>query len=90
MRVAICSGPGRLCTVIVIASGGGLGTGDAAAGSGYRVTWGPRLWAGEPLFPWVGIPIDHTLVTPGVQVISSEVGEIPGSDHKWQKVVLRF
>lgn len=63
---------------------------DAAAGSGYRVTWGPRLWAGEPLFPWVGIPIDHTLVSPGVQVISSEVGEIPGSDHKWQKVVLRF
>lgn len=63
---------------------------DAAAGAGYRVTWGPRVWSGEPLFPWVGIPIDHTLVSPGVQVLSTEVGELPGSDHKWQKVVLKF
>jgi endonuclease/exonuclease/phosphatase (EEP) superfamily protein YafD len=62
---------------------------DAAAGYGYRVTWGPRL-PREPLLPWLGLPLDHTLVSPQVKVTAADTGETPGSDHRWQRVRLQF
>ena len=62
---------------------------NAAAGYGYRVTWGPRL-PHEPILPWLGIPIDHALVSHDVQVVNVELGETPGSDHRWQRIRLKF
>ncbi len=70
-----------------IAAATGLRNG--AAGNGYHPTWGPRL-PHEPWLPWLGIPIDHTLVSPQVQVTTMEVGAMPGSDHRWQRVKLNF
>ena len=62
---------------------------NAAAGYGYRVTWGPRL-PREPILPWLGIPIDHALVSDVVQVVNVELGETPGSDHRWERIRLKF
>jgi endonuclease/exonuclease/phosphatase (EEP) superfamily protein YafD len=60
---------------------------DSARGFGYVPTWGPRL-PREPWLPWLGIPIDHVLVSPGVDVVEREVGPELGSDHRWVKVKL--
>lgn len=62
---------------------------NAAQGKGYRPTWGPRL-PKEPLLPWVGIPIDHALVSDSVHVEGVELGETPGADHRWQLVRLKL
>lgn len=62
---------------------------NAAAGYGYRVTWGPQLPL-EPLLPWLGIPLDHTLVSPHIKVNAADIGETPGSDHRWQRVRIQF
>ena len=62
---------------------------NGAAGNGYHPSWGPRL-PNEPWLPWLGIPIDHTLVSPQVEVTKLELGEMPGADHRWQRVELRF
>lgn len=62
---------------------------DAAKGWGYQPTWGPRL-PREPLLPWLGIPIDHALVSDRVVVENRRVGEMPGSDHRYQLIKLRF
>lgn len=43
--------------------------------TGLTPTW-PMVWRG-----WMGIPIDHVLVTPQWQVVHSEVGPNLGSDH---------
>lgn len=47
---------------------------DAARGFGYRPTWPAEL-------PWLGIPIDHHVVSDGVVVKSFEVMGPTGSDH---------
>jgi endonuclease/exonuclease/phosphatase (EEP) superfamily protein YafD len=60
---------------------------DSAQGFGYAPTWGPRL-PRDPWLPWLGIPIDHVLVSPGVEVVEREVGPALGSDHRWVKVKL--
>jgi endonuclease/exonuclease/phosphatase (EEP) superfamily protein YafD len=55
---------------------------DSAQGFGYVPTWGPRL-PRESLLPWLGIPIDHVLVSSGVEVADRQIGPALGSDHRW-------
>lgn len=55
---------------------------DSARGFGYSPTWGPRLTK-EPWLPWIGIPIDHILVSKNVRVLMRQVGPPVGSDHLW-------
>jgi endonuclease/exonuclease/phosphatase (EEP) superfamily protein YafD len=62
---------------------------NAGKGRGYHPTWGPGL-PDEPLLPWLGIPIDHALVSDEVLVDDWMVGEMPGSDHRYQRLRLRF
>lgn len=62
---------------------------DAAQGRGYQPTWGPRLLR-EPLLPWIGIPIDHALVSKSVTVEAWSIGAMPGADHRYQQLTLRF
>ena len=49
---------------------------DAQRGHGYLPTWAP-----PPLWRWLGIPIDHTLVSDNVTVIDRSAGPRLGSDH---------
>jgi endonuclease/exonuclease/phosphatase (EEP) superfamily protein YafD len=60
---------------------------DSAQGFGYVPTWGPRL-PREPWLPWIGLPIDHVLVSTNVDVLTREVGPPLGSDHRWVTVKL--
>jgi endonuclease/exonuclease/phosphatase (EEP) superfamily protein YafD len=62
---------------------------DASKGRGYHPTWGPRL-PDEPILPWLGIPIDHALVSDQILVEDRRLGEMPGSDHRYQQMKLRF
>ena len=62
---------------------------DSSRGCGYHPTWGPRL-PKEPLLPWLGVPIDHALVSDQVLVKERRVGTMPGSDHRYQETRLRF
>lgn len=55
---------------------------DSALGRGVKGTWHPRL-----LF---GIPIDHVLVSPEIEVVDREVGDDVGSDHRPVVVTLRM
>lgn len=50
---------------------------DAQAGLGYRETW---TGFGAPA--WLGIPIDHTLISPSMAVREREFGPRLGSDHR--------
>ena len=54
---------------------------DSAQGLGVKSTWFPR----QPIF---GIPIDHILVSPDIEVVEREVGGDVGSDHR--SVVVKF
>ena len=47
---------------------------SAADGFGYQPTW-PAQW------PWLGIPIDHCLVSDGVVVREFSTAGPTGSDH---------
>lgn len=58
---------------------------DSARGFGYAPTWGPGV-PHEPLLPWLGIPIDHVLVSENITVQAREVGPPLGSDHRWVMV----
>jgi len=49
---------------------------DAQRGRGYLPTWAPPL-----LWRWLGIPIDHTLVSENVTVVDRFAGPRLGSDH---------
>ncbi len=49
---------------------------DAQRGRGYLPTWAP-----PPLWRWLGIPIDHTLVSDNVTVVGRLAGPRLGSDH---------
>ncbi len=49
---------------------------DAQRGFGYLPTWAP-----PPLSRWLGIPIDLTLVSRRIDVISRDTGPWLGSDH---------
>lgn len=62
---------------------------DASKGRGYHPTWGPRL-PREPMLPWLGIPIDHALVSDQILVVERRVDKMPGSDHRYQQMTLRF
>lgn len=62
---------------------------DASKGYGYHPTWGPRL-PREPMLPWLGIPIDHALVSEQILVKERRLGEMPGSDHRFQQMKLWF
>jgi endonuclease/exonuclease/phosphatase (EEP) superfamily protein YafD len=48
---------------------------DAAAGRGWQPTW-------PSLLPWLGLRIDHALVSPQVAVNSYARGRVEGSDHR--------
>lgn len=52
----------------------GTGLRNAARGFGYRPTWPTQM-------PWLMIPIDHCLVSPGLEVLDHQVGTAMGSDH---------
>ena len=47
---------------------------NTRAGFGILPTFGPFL-------PWVGVPIDHCLVSPDIQVLNTRTGKDVGSDH---------
>ncbi|MDX1527877.1 MAG: endonuclease/exonuclease/phosphatase family protein [Gammaproteobacteria bacterium] len=49
---------------------------DAQRGHGYLPTWAP-----PPYSRWIGIPIDHTLISAGVEAQHRRVGPWLGSDH---------
>ena len=53
----------------------GAGLKDSAKGFGISVTWPVQAWV---LF---GIPIDHCLLSPALQVHERQVGPAVGSDH---------
>jgi endonuclease/exonuclease/phosphatase (EEP) superfamily protein YafD len=61
----------------------------AGAGYGYRPTWGPNM-LGKPWLPWLGVPIDHGFISTSVAVNNYDLGETPGSDHRWQRLRVRF
>lgn len=48
---------------------------DTSVGRGLHATWHPGL-------PFVGLPIDHCLVSPSVVVVSRTIGPDVGSDHR--------
>ena len=48
---------------------------DAAAGQGWQPTW-------PSLLPWLGLRIDHALVSPHIAVNSYARGRVKGSDHR--------
>ncbi len=54
---------------------GPAGMRDGQEGFGLGGSWPSALGR------WMGIPIDHTLVSPGVRVVRREVGPDLGSDH---------
>jgi endonuclease/exonuclease/phosphatase (EEP) superfamily protein YafD len=56
---------------------------DTARGFGLRGTWPAQ-------FPPLRIPIDHCLVSAGVDVLERRVGPALGSDHLPLRVTLRF
>jgi endonuclease/exonuclease/phosphatase (EEP) superfamily protein YafD len=62
---------------------------DSARGFGYTPTWGPRLPT-EPWLPWIGIPIDHVLVSREIRVRERKVGPAVGSDHRWVMAMLQW
>jgi endonuclease/exonuclease/phosphatase (EEP) superfamily protein YafD len=39
---------------------------------------------------WFALPIDHTLVSPGVRVVQREVGPDLGSDHRPVTTTIEF
>lgn len=49
---------------------------DAQRGRGYLPTWAP-----PPYARWIGVPIDHTLVSEGIEVQDRYVGPWLASDH---------
>ena len=49
---------------------------DSQRGRGYLPTWAPL-----PLWRWLGVPIDHTLVSDNVTVVDRSAGPRLGSDH---------
>lgn len=55
---------------------------DAAAGRGWQPTWPSPL-------PWLGLRIDHALVSPQIAVNSYARGRVQGSDHRPIVVDLR-
>ncbi len=65
----------------------GMALQDAALGFGVQPTWPARIvalhWEQGPLpgLPFLGIPIDHALVSPKIQVLDYRVGPYVGSDH---------
>ncbi len=48
---------------------------DTSVGRGIHPTWSPGL-------PFIGLPIDHCLVSPSVHIVSRTVGPDVGSDHR--------
>lgn len=62
---------------------------DSARGFGYIPTWGPRLPV-DPWLPWIGIPIDHVLVSREIRVKERKVGPAVGSDHRWVLATLQW
>ena len=62
---------------------------DSAQGFGYTPTRGPRL-PRESILPWIGIPIDHQLVSENMEVLTREVGPTLGSDHRWVMAKLQW
>lgn len=58
---------------------------------GWRPSWFPGEGAASrALRPWLGLAIDHMLVTPSVEVLSIRMAPIPGSDHLAQVARLRL
>ncbi len=49
---------------------------DAQRGHGYLPTWAP-----PPYSRWIGVPIDHTLISEGIETQRRRVGPWLGSDH---------
>lgn len=66
---------------------------DAARGRGWHPTWTPFWVLGmAPLarvLPWIGLPIDHVLLSPGIAVAALRQGPFIGSDHYPLTVALR-
>ena len=66
--------------------GDGLGQGklrDTREGRGFFATWPSGLG-------WLGIPIDHALVTQGIEVHRRGAGlPLRESDHGWIEVTIR-
>lgn len=54
---------------------------DARRGSGWVPTWPTRL-KGVPMPAWIGIPIDHCLVSVRIAVDAFSAGPDIGSDHR--------
>lgn len=50
---------------------------DGQEGFGYDGTWPAKI-----LPSWLGIPIDHTLISPGISVLDWQTGPPLGSDHR--------
>jgi endonuclease/exonuclease/phosphatase (EEP) superfamily protein YafD len=65
----------------------GTGLRDSQLGFGLQPSW-PAFWpdtrGNRHLSPWMlplGLPIDHVLISSGVQVLSRQTGPFVGSDH---------
>ena len=58
---------------------------DAQTGFGFEETWAPA-W----LPSWLGIPIDHTLVSAPVRVLTRKAGPRLGSDHRPVTTILEL
>ena len=50
---------------------------SAAHGYGLDLTWKPFS-----VVPFLGLPIDHVLVSPEIEVVDFSVGDAAGSDHR--------
>ncbi len=61
----------------------GLGLRDSGLGQGWRPTWPTALG-------WAGIPIDHVMVSPKIEVRRHALGPDLGSDHRPLLVELRL
>ncbi|MFN4283594.1 MAG: endonuclease/exonuclease/phosphatase family protein [Alphaproteobacteria bacterium] len=65
---------------------------DASVARGIAPTWAPRSWSErvrgftEDVAPFLGLSIDHALVTPDIAVRDSRIGPMVGSDH-WPIIV---
>ena len=58
---------------------------------GWRPSWLPGAGAAaRALRPWLGLAIDHMMVTPSVEVLSIRMVPVPGSDHLAQVARLRL